>query len=125
MRILACLLLSLVAGTAFAACGPQTKTPAAERIANTVNWTTASEQDNFGYDVYRGNDEKGPFVKLTKQAILGHGTTDETHEYHFRDDSIELCKAYWYYVESVSTDGKREKFTPVFRAKPKTAASKP
>ena len=47
--------------------------------------------------------EKGPFEKLTKQPILGNGTTDETHEYRYADDAIDPCKDYWYYVESIGT----------------------
>jgi hypothetical protein len=96
------------------ACGDQGKVPAAERVKNTAHWTTASEEENFGYDVYRGNSENGPFVKLTKQPILGNGTTLETHKYEFADATIDPCKDYWYYVESIATDGTREKFTPVF-----------
>ncbi len=98
------------------ACGDQSKTPAAQRIKNTPKWTTASESDNFGYEVYRGESENGPFVKLTKNPILGAGTTDETHQYKFEDDTIDPCKDYWYYVESISAQGAREKFTPVFKA---------
>lgn len=105
-------------------CGPQDKVPAAQRVKNTAHWTTASEEENFGYDVYRGNAEKGPFVKLTKQPILGHGTTDETHSYDFADDAIDPCKDYWYYVESIASNGTREKFTPVFHAPAKRHAEK-
>lgn len=111
----------LLAGSASAAgapgpgaCGDQSKVPAAERVKNTAHWTTASEEENFGYDVYRGDAESGPFVKLTKQPILGNGTTLDTHKYEYPDDTIDPCKDYWYYVESISTDGSREKFTPVF-----------
>ncbi|MGA9827237.1 MAG: hypothetical protein WBQ57_02715, partial [Rhodanobacteraceae bacterium] len=59
-------------------CGDQSALPADQRIANTAHWTTASEQDNFGFDVYRGNSDNGPFTKLTKDPILGAGTSDET-----------------------------------------------
>ncbi|MGA9334828.1 MAG: hypothetical protein WBV39_11175 [Rudaea sp.] len=97
-------------------CGSQSKLPASRRVFNTAHWTTASEEENFGYDVYRGDSEKGPFVKLTKQPLLGNGTTEQTHSYKFVDDSIDPCKDYWYYVESIATDGTREKFTPVFHA---------
>ncbi len=100
-------------------CGDQSALPADQRVANTARWTTASEQDNFGFDVYRGNSEDGPFTKLTKDPIVGAGTSDETHKYEFRDDTIDPCKAYWYYVEGISTKGTREKFTPTFRAPPK------
>ena len=101
---------------AVGACGSQAKVPAEQRVGNTVHWSTASEEENFGYDVYRATAEKGPFVKLTKQPLLGNGTTAETHQYKYVDDSIDPCRDYWYYVESIASDGTREKFTPVFHA---------
>ncbi len=108
-------------------CGDQSAIPADQRLANTPKWTLASEQDNFGFDVYRGDTEEGEFTKLTKDPIVGAGTTDETQRYQFRDDSIDPCKAYWYYIESISTAGVREKFTPTFQApakrSPKTDAA--
>jgi hypothetical protein len=77
--------------------------------------------------VFRGDTEEGEFTKLNKEPILGAGTTDETHKYQFRDDTIDPCKEYWYYIESISTAGVREKFTPTFKAaakrSPKTEAS--
>jgi hypothetical protein len=103
-------------------CGDQGKLAPEQRVANTARWTTASEQDNFGFDVYRSDTEKGEFKKLTKDPIVGAGTSDETHKYEYRDDSIDPCKEYWYYVEGISTSGMREKFTPTFRAPPKRRA---
>jgi len=103
-------------------CGEQSATPADQRVANTARWSTASEQDSFGFDVFRGDTEKGDFKKLTKDPILGAGTSDETHKYEYRDDTIDPCKEYWYYVESIPTKGVHEKFTPVFRAPPKRRA---
>ena len=97
-------------------CGDQSALPAEERLANTPKWTLASEQDNFGFEVYRGDAEEGPFTKLNKDPLLGAGTTDETQKYQFRDDTIDPCKDYWYYIESISTAGAREKFTPTFKA---------
>ena len=97
-------------------CGDQSAIPAEERIANTPKWSTASELENFGFDVYRGESEDGPFERLTETPIKGAGTSDEPHSYSFRDDTIDPCKDYWYYVESISTSGTREKFTPTFRA---------
>src|SRR5690606_19313631 len=104
-------------------CGDQSALPADQRLANTARWTTASEQDNFGFDVYRGDTENGEFTKLTQEPILGAGTSDETHKYEFRDDTIDPCREYWYYVEGISTNGNREKFTPTFRAPPKRRAA--
>lgn len=104
-------------------CGDQSALPSDQRIANTARWTTASEQDSFGFDVFRGDSEKGEFSKLTKEPILGAGTSDETHKYEYRDDSIDPCRDYWYYVENISTSGTHEKFTPIFRAPAKRRAA--
>jgi hypothetical protein len=100
-------------------CGDQGKVPADQRVANTARWSTASEQDSFAFDVYRGEAEKGPFTKLTSSPIPGAGTSDETHKYEYRDDTIDPCKEYYYYVESISTSGTHEKFTPTFHASAK------
>ena len=104
-------------------CGDQSKVAPDQRVANTAKWTTASEQDNFGFDVFRGDSEKGEFKKLTDKPILGAGTSDETHKYEYRDDAIDPCKDYWYYIEQVSTKGVHEKISPVFRAPAKRRAA--
>ena len=103
-------------------CGDQSNLPADQRVANTARWSTASEQDSFAFDVYRGDAEKGPFTKLTSSPIPGAGTSDETHKYEYRDDTIDPCKGYYYYVESISTTGSHEKFTPTFHASAKRRA---
>lgn len=104
-------------------CGDQSELAPEDRIANTPKWSTASELDNFGFDVLRGESADGPFERLTESPILGAGTSDEPHSYSFRDDTIDPCKDYWYYVESISTSGDREKFTPTFRAPAKRRAA--
>lgn len=93
---------------------------AKKKLSNTLRWSTASEVDNFGFDVYRGDLEEGPFERLNKKPIAGAGTTDLPSKYVYDDDTIEAGKAYWYYVESIAMDGEREHFTPIFQAKAKT-----
>ncbi|MBS0571308.1 MAG: hypothetical protein JSS28_11915, partial [Proteobacteria bacterium] len=56
-RLIPCLLLILpmaafAVAPASGGCGSQAKVPAAQRVKNTAHWTTASEENNFGYDVY-------------------------------------------------------------------------
>ena len=118
---LAILLLAAAAQAAAAAgsCGDQSKVPADKRVANTARWTTASETNTFAYDVYRSDSENGKFARITKKPILGNGTTSDTHQYEFVDDTIDPCKEYWYYVEEITTAGERVKFTSVFKAKAK------
>ena len=83
---------------------------------NRLKWSTASEVDNFGFDIYRSTSEEGPFERLTSRPIPGAGTVDEPRYYEYRDTSIDLGVEYFYYVESISVDGVREKFSPIIRA---------
>lgn len=97
--------------------------PPAEPYSNRIKWQTASELNNFGYDVYRGESPDGPFEHLNPEVIAGAGTTDEPTAYEFVDLSIDPHKTYYYYVESVSMNGVRERFTPIGKAPPKIPAA--
>lgn len=96
-----------------------------ETYKNTVKWATASELDNFGYDVYRAESSEGPFVRVSASVIEGGGTTDEVRRYEFVDDTIDPHKTYYYYVESISMSGERERFTPVGKVGPKIPPKDP
>ena len=93
--------------------------PSPAPLANTLKWSTASEVENFGYDVYRADKEDGPFVRINAKPIPGAGTLDEPSFYQYVDTDIDPTKGYFYYVESISLKGVREKFTPVIKAAPK------
>jgi len=91
---------------------------------NTVRWKTASEVDNFGFDVFRSTTEDGEFECINETTLEGAGTSDLPHDYAFVDDTIDPDQEYFYYVESISMDGVREQFTPIIRAKPKRSSRK-
>lgn len=86
---------------------------------NTIEWSTASELDNFGFDIYRSLSPDGPFVRLNAEPVEGAGTIDEPRSYAWVDDTIDPYVTYYYYVESISMSGARERFTPVGEAGPK------
>ena len=90
-----------------------------EPLHNTLKWTTASEVDNFGFDIYRSRSEEGPFERITSEPLPGAGTTDEPQSYVFEDSAIEPGVEYFYYIESISLAGAREKFSPVIKARAK------
>jgi len=105
-------------------CGDQTNVPKELRQFNRIKWKTASEQDNFGYEIFRSETEDGEFVVVNEDLIEGAGTTPDESFYDFKDDTIDPCKQYYYYVESISTEGVREAFTPKFRSKLKVTPKK-
>ena len=96
-------------------------TEAQPDLNNTLRWTTASESNNFGYDVYRSLAQDGPFERLNEEPIPGAGTTDLPSQYEYIDTAIEPNTIYWYYIESISLTGERKRFTPVYSSQPKFA----
>ncbi|HEX6900181.1 MAG TPA: hypothetical protein VF789_10725 [Thermoanaerobaculia bacterium] len=118
--------LALAAGACGGAPPPTPATPPAPPAVynNTIRWATASEHENYGFDVYRGESEDGPFVRITPAPIEGAGTTDEPRSYVFVDDTIDPHRTYYYYVESISMSGVRERFTPIAKAGPKLPAQR-
>jgi hypothetical protein len=104
-------------------CGDQSGVAQESRLFNKIKWKTASEQDNFGYDIYRGDSKEGEYTLINEDSIEGAGTTGDTSSYEYHDDSIDPCKRYYYYIESISMDGHREAFTPKFQSKLKLPVS--
>jgi hypothetical protein len=100
-------------------CGLQTDVPKESRLSNALKWKTASEQENFGYDIYRSDTEDGEFEVINEDTLEGAGTTVNETAYEFYDDNIDPCKVYYYYIESIAMNGTREAFTPKFPSKRK------
>lgn len=92
------------------------ETPEEKPLVNTLKWTTASEVDNFGFDIYRGVSEEGPFERITSDPLPGAGTTDEPQKYVYLDEEIDPGRDYYYYIESISLGGIRERFSPIIKA---------
>src|SRR5438552_15830682 len=113
-------LLSLVFGLVFAStiAAEEASKPASapdNRPKVTLKWSTASEVDNYGFNIMRGDDEKGPFKAINEKIIPGPGNSDTPKEYLFEDFGVVKGKTYHYYIESVSTTGVHEKFSPTLK----------
>lgn len=94
---------------------PAAAEPAQPR-KNALKWTTASEVDNFGFDIYRSTSEDGPFDRVTEVPLQGAGTIDEPQSYEWYDFETDAGVAYYYYIESISMGGIRERFSPIIKA---------
>jgi len=72
----------------------------------TLNWSTASELNNFGFEVERSLDENG---FITIGFVNGVGTSTETHYYSFTDRShFENKSRIQYRLKQVDFDGSFE-----------------
>lgn len=86
--------------------------------APVLNWTTQSETDNLGWNVYRGLVENGfdtgNIIQINASLIDGMGNCTEPTDYTFIDEyPVVEGVTYWYWLESVSTTNEMEQHGPV------------
>jgi len=70
-----------------------------------IKWRTESELNNLGFDVYRSENLDGTFARVNQTRIQGAGTDATPHNYKFVDESVEVGKTYYYYLEDISYSG--------------------
>jgi hypothetical protein len=89
-----------------------TATGAAKSI--TLDWETASEIDNMGFNLYRATAEDGERTKLNAE-LLPPGSPDGA-QYEFVDDDKKLRNnaTYYYWLEAVDAQGRTQLHGPVW-----------
>lgn len=70
-----------------------------------LHWITASETENFGFQVWRANSEQGSYVRVTPVLIEGAGTTSSEHRYEFIDTGVTLGGTYFYKLQDIDYSG--------------------
>jgi hypothetical protein len=74
----------------------------------TLNWATATELNNLGFDVMRQSAVGGLTGQWEKIAFVeGHGTTTESRSYSFVDNDLVSGK-YSYRLKQIDLDGSSE-----------------
>ncbi len=76
----------------------------------TLYWTTEHEENNSGWNIYRGLSENAmqnnAVIKINSDFIAGAGNTDQITEYEFIDPhSVTEGEKYWYWLEDIAYDG--------------------
>jgi outer membrane protein OmpA-like peptidoglycan-associated protein len=80
-----------------------------------ITWTTQSEEDNFGFNVMRGDNKEGTnFKAANKKVILGAGNSSTENKYVFYDTDVKVGDSYFYYLEEIDINGNRKIFSPVW-----------
>jgi len=75
-----------------------------------VKWATASETDVIGFNIYRSNENDFEAAeKINSEMVSGQGTSSETHNYTYRDETImneaQAGDTYWYWLEVIELGG--------------------
>jgi len=81
----------------------------------TLKWTTASETDVNGFNIYRSEQNNLNTVgnHINASLILGAGNTSETQHYSFFDETANPYQKYYYWLESIDFGGISEYYGPV------------
>jgi len=81
----------------------------------TLFWTTQSETNNIGWNVYRSESEDlQDCFQINNDLIPGAGTVSTPTDYEYTDEyEVEPTLTYWYWIESVNNLGYTETYGPI------------
>jgi hypothetical protein len=75
-----------------------------------VDWSTETEINTAGFNIYRGESPDGPFdVKVNQQLIPGSPDPMTGGKYSYVDSAAQLGKLYYYQLEEVERNGDQTK----------------
>jgi len=93
--------LALVIPVLLSACSAlQPATPSV-----TLEWTTETEVNVAGFNLYRSESSDGPFEKINESLIPGSPDPLLGGHYVYTDTEVEAGKTYYYKLEDVELDG--------------------
>jgi hypothetical protein len=93
-----------------------TATPKAGKVV--LQWSTESEIDNAGFNLYRSETENGQYIKINTTLIPVKGSSVQGASYEFMDSNMQNRKTYYYKLEDIDFNGKSTMHGPV-RATPR------
>jgi len=100
------------AGTTSANEANETDSASSEEGFLRIAWRLQSQENVYGFNVYRAEEEDGSYEIVNDSIIPGHGSTALPKSYDFIDDGLETGKRYYYYVTEVTTTGAESDITP-------------
>ena len=72
-----------------------------------LNWTTATELNTAGFNIYRAEQPDGPYSRINAQLIAANADALSGGKYQYVDTSVVPGKTYYYQVEDVELNGAR------------------
>ena len=88
-----------------------TATPKFSKVI--IEWTTESEIDNAGFNIYRADLEDGEYIKINDSLILLEGSPTQGASYEFTDTDAQNRKTYYYKLEDIDLNGQSTMHGPV------------
>jgi len=78
-----------------------------------VEWETAQEVNNLGFNLYRSTESNGSYTKLNKQLIPGLISAVSGQQYRYTDKDVISSVLYYYMLEDVDLSGTRTMHGPI------------
>jgi len=78
-----------------------------------LNWATASEIDNAGFNIYRAESEDGEYIKINSSLIPAEGSPTQGAMYQFIDEGVKNRTTYYYKLEDIDLNGTSTMHGPV------------
>jgi hypothetical protein len=88
-----------------------TATPKAGEII--LEWSTESEIDNAGFNIYRAESVDGNYTKINTSLIPAQGSSTQGASYEFTDTNLQNRKTYYYKLEDIDLNGTSTMHGPV------------
>ncbi|MCI0521386.1 MAG: hypothetical protein L0Z70_14155 [Chloroflexi bacterium] len=82
------------------------------RAVVVLEWSTASELDSAGFNVYRSDSAEGPFEQINGGLIAASTDPLTGGEYTYYDREVRPGRVYYYELEEVEFDGGTARFGP-------------
>ncbi len=78
-----------------------------------VEWSTATELDTAGFNLYRSTSADGPFVQVNEQLVPSSPDPLTGGDYAFADPDVDPGRTYFYELEEVEYNGATQRFPPI------------
>jgi hypothetical protein len=78
-----------------------------------VEWSTASELDTVGFNLYRSENPEGDFQAVNYALIPSASDALAGGNYSYRDISVQAGHTYYYLLEDVGADGATNRNGPI------------
>jgi len=79
----------------------------------TVEWTTATEVNTAGFNLYRGDSSNGPFTQVNPALIPASPDPLTGGNYQYQDKGVLAGRTYYYQLEDVDLSGAATRHGPL------------
>ena len=91
--------------------------PSFQHATIVVQWTTASEMDTAGFNIYRSSSADGEFVRINENLIPASPDPLTGGSYEFKDQNVIPGRTYYYVLEDIDNNGAANRSQDIVKAK--------